>query len=167
MKASVFAWHMLVHFSMRSENQILLNWIFRGKQEHKRLIFLSWSKLKAVPTISLHRQHNQELFAKWLKVFSVTSEMIWQTFLTKVYNDDFLLKLFKQIIYKTLNNQKQCFCTCRAKQEHKWFIFPPLLNLKAILIRIKAAALRFNQLDYCVLPRKAVYWSFTVPREIP
>ena len=38
---------------------------------------------------------------------------------------------------------------------------------RAILIRIKAAALRFNQLDYCVLPREAVYWSFTVPREIP
>ena len=36
-----------------------------------------------------------------------------------------------------------------------------------ILIRIKAAKRRFNQLDYCVLPCKAVYWSFTVPREIP
>ena len=30
-----------------------------------------------------------------------------------------------------------------------------------------AAAWRFNQLDYCVLPCKAIYWSFTVPREIP
>ena len=38
---------------------------------------------------------------------------------------------------------------------------------KPILIRIKATAWRFNQLDYCVLPREAVYWSFTVPREIP
>ena len=36
-----------------------------------------------------------------------------------------------------------------------------------ILIRIKAAAWRFSQLDYCVLPREAVYGSFTVPREIP
>ena len=36
-----------------------------------------------------------------------------------------------------------------------------------ILIRIKAAAWPFNQLDYCVLPREAVYWSSTVPREIP
>ena len=40
-------------------------------------------------------------------------------------------------------------------------------ELVTILIRIKAAAWRFNQLDYCVLPREAVYWSFTVPREIP
>ena len=31
----------------------------------------------------------------------------------------------------------------------------------------RAAAWRFNQLDYCVLPCKAIYWSFTVPREIP
>ena len=36
-----------------------------------------------------------------------------------------------------------------------------------ILIHIKAAAWRFNQLDYYVLPWEAVYWSFTVPREIP
>ena len=40
-------------------------------------------------------------------------------------------------------------------------------KLVTILIRIKAAVWRFNQLDYCVLPREAVYWSFTVPREIP
>ena len=46
---------------------------------------------------------------------------------------------------------------------------PKIINLNkmAILIRIKAGAWRFNQLDYCVLPWKAVYWSFTVPREFP
>ena len=41
------------------------------------------------------------------------------------------------------------------------------LKLEAILIRIKAAAWRINQLDYCLLPREAVYCSFMVPREIP
>ena len=36
-----------------------------------------------------------------------------------------------------------------------------------ILIRVKAAAWRINQLDNCVLPYKAVYWPFTVSSEIP
>ena len=31
----------------------------------------------------------------------------------------------------------------------------------------KSRRVTINQLDYCVLPCKAVYWSFTVPREIP
>ena len=47
------------------------------------------------------------------------------------------------------------------------FITWPLQSFHRILIRIKAGARRFNQLDYCVLPREAVYWSSTVPREIP
>ena len=37
----------------------------------------------------------------------------------------------------------------------------------SILIRVKAAAWRFNQLDHYVLPCKAVYWPNKVPREIP
>ena len=36
-----------------------------------------------------------------------------------------------------------------------------------ILIRVKAAAWRFNQLDNCVLPCKAAYRSFTAPKENP
>ena len=65
-----------------------------------------------------------------------------------------------------------------AKYEFQYFEIDPLKKPTTcvkfpsskhfpILIRIKAAAWRFNQLDYCVLPREAVYWSFTVPREIP
>ena len=40
------------------------------------------------------------------------------------------------------------------------------MNLSPILIRVKASARRFNQLDNCVLPCKALYWPYTVPREI-
>ena len=38
--------------------------------------------------------------------------------------------------------------------------------LLSVLIRVKAAAWRFNQLDNCVLPLKALYWRHLVPREI-
>ena len=38
--------------------------------------------------------------------------------------------------------------------------------LLSVLIRVKATAWRFNQLDNCVLPRKALYWRYLVPREI-
>ena len=38
--------------------------------------------------------------------------------------------------------------------------------LLSVLIRVKAAAWRFNQLDNSVLPRKALYWPYLVPREI-
>ena len=37
--------------------------------------------------------------------------------------------------------------------------------LLSVLIRVKAAAWRFNQLDNCVLPRKALYWCYLVSRE--
>ena len=40
-------------------------------------------------------------------------------------------------------------------------------ELVTILIRIKAAERRFNKLDYCVLPCKAVCWSCTIPRKFP
>ena len=40
-------------------------------------------------------------------------------------------------------------------------------NKGPILIRIKAAAWWFNQPDNCLLPCKAVYWPYTVPRKIP
>ena len=38
--------------------------------------------------------------------------------------------------------------------------------LLSVLFRVKAAAWRFYQLDNCVLPRKALYWPYLVPREI-
>ena len=37
----------------------------------------------------------------------------------------------------------------------------------SILIRVKAAAWRFNQLDNCVLPCKAVYWPKRSPGKFP
>ena len=37
--------------------------------------------------------------------------------------------------------------------------------LLSVLIRVKAAAWRFNQLDNWVLPRKALYWCYLVSRE--
>ena len=39
-------------------------------------------------------------------------------------------------------------------------------NCDTILICVKAAARRFNQLDNSVPPTKALYWPLTVPREI-
>ena len=38
--------------------------------------------------------------------------------------------------------------------------------LLSVLIRVIAAAWRFNQLDNSVLPRKALYWPYLVLREI-
>ena len=40
------------------------------------------------------------------------------------------------------------------------------LALITILTRVKAAAWRFNQLNNCVLPRKALCWPYLVPRKI-
>ena len=47
------------------------------------------------------------------------------------------------------------------------FFFIVCETMFTILIRVKAAAWRFNQLDDCVLPYKAVYWSFTSPGKFP
>ena len=47
------------------------------------------------------------------------------------------------------------------------FFFIVCETMFTILIRVKAAAWQFNKLDNCVLPCKAVYWPYTVPREIP
>ena len=38
-------------------------------------------------------------------------------------------------------------------------------RLLSVLIRVKAAAWRFNQVDNCVLPRKALCWCYLVSRE--
>ena len=50
----------------------------------------------------------------------------------------------------------------------EWVLNPNqcLLALIAIFIRVKAAAWRFNQLNNCVLSRKALCWPYLVPREI-
>ena len=42
-----------------------------------------------------------------------------------------------------------------------------LWYFNTILIRLKAAAWPFNQLDYCLLPREAVYWSLRSPGKFP
>ena len=48
----------------------------------------------------------------------------------------------------------------------KVFMLLTTMNLSPFLIRVKASARRINQLDNCVLPCKALYWPYTVPREI-
>ena len=47
---------------------------------------------------------------------------------------------------------------------NSWRFF---LHRLTILIRVKANAWRFNQLDNGVLPCKTVFWPYTVPSEIP
>ena len=75
---------------------------------------------------------------------------------------------------KTGHLKKNCPITTfsEAKDSQLFFLFfvcKPTNNihkLRVIHIGVKASLWSFNQLDNCVLPRKALYWPYFVPRII-
>ena len=75
---------------------------------------------------------------------------------------------------KTGHLKKNCPITTFSEAKDSQLFFPffvckPTNNihkLRVIHIGVEASTWSFNQLDNCVLPRKALYWPYFVPRII-